>query len=386
MTPACSRACSATTTSRAGARPRPSPPRCARTAPAWLVDLVATYDHLFVTFDPGRSDHAGGRGAARRAARVAGRGRSPTSRRDAPSGCPSCSGATPGPTSSAVAEELDLSARRARRAADRRALAGAVRGLARRHAVHRPGRLGRQRAADEGAARRRAPGSIALSGSQSIIYPVKSPGGWRLVGRTPLAAGRPHGRRSSSPTAPVTCSTTCRSTRTASPSSRRRATGWRRSRERTTTTAAAITVESAGLAVVQDLGRPGHGDKGISANGASDRGSAQMANVLVGNAPGDSPAGDGRLVHVADASTRTRWSPSPAPPPEPTVAGATRADLGPVRRRGRRHPRPADPRAGAGAPTSPWRAGSLATASSAASPRTRCWRWVGGSAAATGSS
>ena len=30
------------------------------------------------------------------------------------------------------------------------------------------------------------PGSVALSGSQSIIYPVHSPGGWRLVGRTPL--------------------------------------------------------------------------------------------------------------------------------------------------------------------------------------------------------
>ncbi|MCW2866795.1 MAG: carboxyltransferase protein, partial [Marmoricola sp.] len=31
-----------------------------------------------------------------------------------------------------------------------------------------------------------APGSMALSGSQSIIYPVRSPGGWRLVGRTPV--------------------------------------------------------------------------------------------------------------------------------------------------------------------------------------------------------
>ncbi len=30
------------------------------------------------------------------------------------------------------------------------------------------------------------PGSVALSGAQSIIYPVRSPGGWRLVGRTPL--------------------------------------------------------------------------------------------------------------------------------------------------------------------------------------------------------
>jgi KipI family sensor histidine kinase inhibitor len=30
------------------------------------------------------------------------------------------------------------------------------------------------------------PGSVAMSGRQSMIYPVGSPGGWRLVGRTPL--------------------------------------------------------------------------------------------------------------------------------------------------------------------------------------------------------
>lgn len=29
-------------------------------------------------------------------------------------------------------------------------------------------------------------GSVALSGRQAVIYPVRSPGGWRLVGRTPL--------------------------------------------------------------------------------------------------------------------------------------------------------------------------------------------------------
>ncbi len=58
-----------------------------------------------------------------------------------------------------------------------------------------------------------------------------------------------------------------------------------------------ITVESAGLAVVQDLGRTGHGDKGISANGASDRRSAQLANVLVGNDPGAA------LLETAGSST-----------------------------------------------------------------------------------
>ncbi len=30
------------------------------------------------------------------------------------------------------------------------------------------------------------PGSVGLSGRQSMIYPVPSPGGWRLIGRTPL--------------------------------------------------------------------------------------------------------------------------------------------------------------------------------------------------------
>lgn len=30
------------------------------------------------------------------------------------------------------------------------------------------------------------PGSVALAGQQCVIYPVRSPGGWRLVGQTPL--------------------------------------------------------------------------------------------------------------------------------------------------------------------------------------------------------
>jgi KipI family sensor histidine kinase inhibitor len=29
-------------------------------------------------------------------------------------------------------------------------------------------------------------GSVALAGKQCVIYPVRSPGGWRLIGRTPL--------------------------------------------------------------------------------------------------------------------------------------------------------------------------------------------------------
>jgi len=34
-------------------------------------------------------------------------------------------------------------------------------------------------------------GSVAIGGSQTGVYPVESPGGWRIIGRTPLALFRP---------------------------------------------------------------------------------------------------------------------------------------------------------------------------------------------------
>jgi len=49
---------------------------------------------------------------------------------------------------------------------------------------------------------------------------------------------------------------------------------------------------TAGMACVQDLGRPGLGHLGVAENGASDGWSAQLANVLVGN-----PAG-GPLIEI----------------------------------------------------------------------------------------
>ena len=35
-------------------------------------------------------------------------------------------------------------------------------------------------------------GSVGIAGSQTGIYPTATPGGWRLIGRTPLALYRPH--------------------------------------------------------------------------------------------------------------------------------------------------------------------------------------------------
>ena len=50
---------------------------------------------------------------------------------------------------------------------------------------------------------------------------------------------------------------------------------------------AALTVERVGpLALVQDLGRPGHAHLGVSPSGAADRGSLRAANRLLGNDDG----------------------------------------------------------------------------------------------------
>lgn len=46
----------------------------------------------------------------------------------------------------------------------------------------------------------------------------------------------------------------------------------------------ALVVERAGLAEVQDLGRPGFARMGIAVNGAADAGAARVANLLAGNA------------------------------------------------------------------------------------------------------
>jgi KipI family sensor histidine kinase inhibitor len=36
------------------------------------------------------------------------------------------------------------------------------------------------------------PGSVGIAGSQTGVYPLPTPGGWRLIGRTPIAMFRPH--------------------------------------------------------------------------------------------------------------------------------------------------------------------------------------------------
>jgi inhibitor of KinA len=39
--------------------------------------------------------------------------------------------------------------------------------------------------------RRVPPGSVGIAGRQTGVYPVATPGGWRLLGRTPISMFRP---------------------------------------------------------------------------------------------------------------------------------------------------------------------------------------------------
>lgn len=131
-------------------------------------------------------------------------------------------------------------------------------------------------------------GSVAVAGRFSAVYPRASPGGWQLLGRTAatmwdLDRERPALVRPGD------------------------AVRYRAVRELVTATGPAYGpgTETAGvedpaaaeralvvrepgmLTLIQDAGRPGHGDLGVAASGAADPAAVAAANAAVGNGPGD---------------------------------------------------------------------------------------------------
>lgn len=122
-------------------------------------------------------------------------------------------------------------------------------------------------------------GSVALAGQFSAVYPRSSPGGWQLLGRTTT----PMVDLTQDPPALL------------APGDRLT---YRAVREAVEIQPAAdpepsevdpahhLVVETAGLqALIQDRGRPGRSDVGISSSGALDRAAADRAARLVGNMP-----------------------------------------------------------------------------------------------------
>ncbi|WP_458112615.1 urea amidolyase family protein [Arthrobacter sp. R1-13] len=130
-------------------------------------------------------------------------------------------------------------------------------------------------------------GAVALGGEFSAVYPRQSPGGWQLIGRTSavlwdLGREQPALIRPGDKVRYVAVGAA-----KASPA-RTRALGAEATKSVVQNELMyGLAVESSGLqSLLQDLGRPGLGDLGVSASGAADQQSARQANRLVGNEPG----------------------------------------------------------------------------------------------------
>lgn len=166
-------------------------------------------------------------------------------------------------------------------------------------------------------------GSVALAGDYSAVYPRESPGGWQLIGRTnaPMwdlsrpdpALIRPGDHvifqpvrelltttalsKAGAPSDPIEglASSECEGTRDgfgglvspASPSEERaRCLRDDEIPDPSQRNHTFLEIRTPGLqSSIQDLGRPGYADLGVSAAGATDTRSSRQANRLVGNPP-----------------------------------------------------------------------------------------------------
>lgn len=141
-------------------------------------------------------------------------------------------------------------------------------------------------------------GAVALAGTFSGVYPQASPGGWQILGVTPVAMWDLNretpallqpgyrvrfvdvGAASVAATSAASATSTASAASTASTTSP--------SAARAISATPALEVVSPGLqAVFEDLGRPGQARQGVAASGAMDQAALRAANRLVGNAPGE---------------------------------------------------------------------------------------------------
>lgn len=122
-------------------------------------------------------------------------------------------------------------------------------------------------------------GSVAIGGKFGGIYPSDSPGGWQLLGRTPLkmwdatrkpaallaTGSRVHFRQMTNDALPPSVAAPLREPETVG------------------SKAGLLVTRADRPALYQDLGRAGSADQGVSESGALDRASLRDANLCVGN-------------------------------------------------------------------------------------------------------
>ena len=126
-------------------------------------------------------------------------------------------------------------------------------------------------------------GTVAMAGRYSAVYPGASPGGWQLIGRTAARLWDP-ARESPALISPGN-RVQFRPVREVVAVRDVVAAG--NPKSTTAATPASVVVRASGLqTTVQDLGREGLADIGVTGSGALDRASLRRANRLVGNDPG----------------------------------------------------------------------------------------------------
>src|SRR5574337_808248 len=131
-------------------------------------------------------------------------------------------------------------------------------------------------------------GAVGLAGQFSGVYPQASPGGWQIIGTTPLAMwdlerAVPALLQPGFRVRFVDIATLLEAAR----AELERATDPKRPKSPAPVAPAgpALEVRAPGLlTLLQDLGRPGQAGQGVSASGALDQGACRTANRLVGNA------------------------------------------------------------------------------------------------------
>jgi KipI family sensor histidine kinase inhibitor len=125
-------------------------------------------------------------------------------------------------------------------------------------------------------------GAVAIAGGLAAVYSSTSPGGWRLLGRTPAVLWDP--RRDPPSLLSPGMRVRFRAVDSAPPAASRPAAPAQLARPGD---GPVIEVVRPGpLATVQDLGRPGFGHLGVPRAGAADQASLRLANRLVGNPDG----------------------------------------------------------------------------------------------------
>jgi KipI family sensor histidine kinase inhibitor len=126
-------------------------------------------------------------------------------------------------------------------------------------------------------------GSVGIAGHQTGIYPRDSPGGWQLIGRTPLEIFDP-GRTPASLFSP---GDQVRFSPVTSWSPVSSAPAAQKSASTAAWTGRQFTVIKPGLlTTVQDIGRWGHQAFGVPVSGPMDDVSYRLANLVVGNPSG----------------------------------------------------------------------------------------------------